>query len=178
MKILKNLLVLFIITMLMIAMVPASPVQASAPFIRVSTIDQTLSLADTFGNPCGFMIADHLYGTMREEFFFDQAGQVTRLNAIWGQLKETWSANGKSLNVQVSGPILFTVLSDPEFYIMSVTGTSALITVPGFGTVYGSAGKTSTLWKFGSPNTMIGVVKEVGSPSIPNWEAICAYLAN
>jgi hypothetical protein len=172
MKALRKIHYLSIILAFVLVAAVVVPALATPPEFNNEVIDYTGPL----DNPCGIDISVHVFGTLRWQYFFDNNGALTRFHAIYGTLKQTWSANGKSLNMQISGPIQFTVLSETVI-IVSFKGTNETITVPGYGHVYGSMGNVS--YKMDTttePWTLIEVVREKGT-SVYDWDPICAYLA-
>ena len=167
---------LLIIPILLLSMATVTSVHAGKPDMWEDTYpyDETWLLEEA---PCDFDIYLHHYGTVRYQLFFDNEGQITRFHAIYGPMKQTWFANSKTLGVQISGPIHSELVSETEV-IETWVGTTSLITVPGYGRVFGSAGYFSRKWDITTdPWTLIEVVKFVGAPYIEDWDPICAYLA-
>jgi hypothetical protein len=171
MKVLKSLPVLLIISFLLLPQASVTPVQARPPDFFEVTIDTTLPLKN---HPCGFPISDNTYMVQHVQQFFDKDGNRIRLHVIYGQMNESWSANGKSLELQNSGPLHWEFVSETEV-IESFRG-AFIITVPGFGRVYGRAGNVTWKWDTtGDIWTLVEVLKETG-PFIQNWDFICDYL--
>jgi hypothetical protein len=172
MKALKKFQFMSIILILVLSAAVVTPVLAGPPEFYDEVIDYTGPLE----NPCGFEITVHSYGTIRWQYFFDKNGVLTDAHAICGQMKETWSANGKSVDVQISGPIQYKIISDTQV-IDSIKGTAQVITVPGFGKIYGQAGHFAYKWDYTTePWTFIEVVREAGT-SAWDLDPVCAYLA-
>ena len=174
MKRLIYLRVLLIIPMLLLPLASVTSVQAKGPDFFAETIDFT----GPVDNPCGFEIVKYVYGTLHYQIFFDKDGMVIRWHENYGQVNETWSANNKLLNLQVSGDVHYKIISATEV-IQSMLGTYVFITVPGYGRVYGQAGNFSYKWDFTSdPWIFIKAVKEVGAQYIEDWDPICDYLGS
>jgi hypothetical protein len=172
MKALKKFHFMSIIMILVLSAAVVTPVLAGQPEFTDEVIDYTGPL----DNLCGFEITVHSYGTIRWQFFYDKNGVLTDAHEIYGQMKETWSANGKSVDVQISGPVQYKIISDTQV-IETYEGTSQVITVPGSGKIYGSAGHFAYKWDYTTePWTFIEVVKEAGT-SVWDWDPVCAYLA-
>ena len=161
-----------IILILVLSAAVVTPVWAGPPEFNDEVIDYTGPL----DNPCGFEITIHYYGTIGWQLFYDNNGVLTDAHAIYGRMKETWSANGKSVDVQISGPIQLKIISDTQV-IESLKGTAQVITVPGSGKIFGQAGHFANKWDYTTePWTFIEVVKEAGTSTL-NWDPVCAYLA-
>ncbi len=90
-------------------------------------------------NPCGFEHVVHDTGNLRINYWLDDNGRVTKEIDIWGNLKRTLSANGKTLRVLIQGPMIYTASSEDEI-IIKWPGTGMLITAPGYGHILGGAG--------------------------------------
>jgi hypothetical protein len=173
MKRLKNLLVLSIIPILLISMVFVTPVLADAPVVYSYPLDETGPLQ----NPCGFEISVHTYGTWEWREFYNQTGQLVRVQAMWSQARQTWSANGKSLAVMINASGHATLAPDLTSYVVTWAGPGLFITVPGYGHVYGSTGNNTSQYSWPDFWTFIRTIRNVGNPFIENWGPICAYLA-
>jgi len=160
------------ILILVLAAAFVTPVLAGPPEFYDEEIDYTGPL----DNPCGYDITDHVYGTLRLQYFFNEGRSLITGHAIFGPLKEIWSANGKSVNVQISGPVFEIDLSETVL-IQSYKGTDVVITVPGSGRIFGGSGNFT--YKFDSstePWTLIEIVKAAGTASW-DWDPVCTYLA-
>jgi|WetSurMetagenome_2_1015567.scaffolds.fasta_scaffold664751_1 hypothetical protein len=172
--------ILLVVVMVSLPLVAVTPAYADKP-------DQsrhwTEPVDDTYyWYACGFEnpIVDHVYGTLKGEYFFNEAGDVVKGNVSYGSMRETWSVNDKHVDLQIQGPIHYrTIVLGAEFYQIYL-GVSGIITIPGYGRVYGWSGQWVLRWEF-NPSIddweITGVVREVGSTHLENWDAICAYLA-
>ena len=97
--------ILLNLIMVIMPMVLVTPVSADKP-------DQsrhwTEPIDDTFyWYACGFEnpIVDHIYGTLKGEYFFNEAGDLVMANISYGSFRETWSVNGKHVDIQDMGPL-------------------------------------------------------------------------
>jgi hypothetical protein len=172
MKALRKIHYLSILLALVLTAAVVAPALATPP----NFIDIVLDYTHTDVTSCEFEITHHVYGVLRGQDFFDNDGNLTRLHDIWGGVKQTWSANGKTLDVQVSGPGHFRILSD-TLLIQESHGTATVITIPGHGIVYGRRGYFAVLIDYSTnPPTPIEVVTDHSTFS-EDWDAICTYLA-
>ena len=161
---------------ILLALVLTAAVVAPALAIPPNINDIVLDFTRPEVTPCEFEVTSHVYGVLRFHDFFDNDGNLTRLHDIWGGVKETWSANGKTLDSQVSGPSHFRFLPNSQL-IQESHGTTAVITIPGYGIVHGRRGYFAVLLDMSTnPPTPIDVVKDAGMYS-EDWDAICTYLA-
>jgi hypothetical protein len=172
--------ILMIASMLVVLLVAVSPAFADTPGHWVNTVDETSTwLANTEDNPCDFDIVVHEYGTFRGNYWIDDNGQLTRAMDIYAGLKQTLSAHGKTVNMQIQGPIHYDVISENHF-IMTSVGTNSLITVPGYGKIFGGAGQIVEEIKF-DPTTgevLDVILSQVGNINFDNFSAVCKYLSS
>jgi hypothetical protein len=136
-------------------------------------------LADDPENPCGFDIQFREYGVVRLNVWFDEDGRVTHEVDIYGNVKEDLSANGKTVNIQVQGPVHFFIEYPPNEILLRAkqVGTAAIATVPHYGKIRGGGGQILETVIFTLDGEMISysLDKWVGNFS-GDWGPICAYL--
>ena len=131
-------------------------------------------------SPCDFNIAHHVYGNIRYNYWIDEYGQTTREIEISGNLKADFSANGKTLNVQIQGPTHYLYEYYPEYTVVTAksTGTIRFMTVPHQGIIFGGAGQTIETLTF-TPD-FVSLIdyrldKYVGNYNF-DWGPFCEYL--
>ena len=172
--------ILIIASMLALPLVAVTPAFADTPVHGSAPIDDTeIWLATAEDNPCGFDIVIHVYGTFRFNSWLDENGQTTREIDIYGNLKQTYSAHGKSVNVQMQGPIHYEAISENHI-ILTWLGTNPIITVPGYGKVVGGAGQiVEEIILDPDTGEVISDVflKLVGSFNYDDSSAVCEYLS-
>ena len=176
MKTLNILRILLIIPILALSLAIAVPAHAMEPSFWEDSWDDTWDVE----NPCGFSIVAHEVATARNKVFFDNEGVPIRFIASYPNFKQTWSANGKSLNVKVSGPIHVEILSVGTDEILMMVGPLGLMTVPGYGNVQGFAGNFTFRFQVIDGEWEITEVYKVAGNLNPenNWDPICAYLGS
>jgi hypothetical protein len=144
-------------------------------------------------NPCGYPITAHFQGMIIETFFFSDNDLKNRVTDVYPSWQAIWSANGKELNIHSGGPVHYKQIPNGHFQIVlgvdgsvmvpgidyPIYGAGGLITIPGYGTVWGSAGQVILKFQW---NEELGtyelaeVVKMVGLPDQTDWAPICEYL--
>jgi hypothetical protein len=158
------------ILVILLTVVAVGPVSADAPDKTVIPIDETKPLEN---NQCPFPIEDHLSGTMVIKEFVDKDGIGRGMHYSFPNYKETWSANGKTVNFELSGPAHFEAVADHTQFLVKTVGTSMFATLPHYGRVWGSAGNVTVLF-----DAVFNILeyKSVGTGTVQNWDAICDYL--
>ena len=132
-------------------------------------------------NPCGFDLYFHDTGKFRFNYWFDEYGRLSKQLEIWGNLKETISANGKTVNVQIQGPVTSSVEyqnSGNEIYTVKIRGTFKLVTVPGLGKIYPGGGMMIEVYTYDAATDewSYNLEKAVGSyTDLEDFTAFCAY---
>lgn len=173
--VLRILIIASILTLLLVA-VP--PVYADTPGHFVVPVDET-EIWSGIDNTCGYNIVVHTVGNFRGNYWQDENGQLTREMGIFGNLKQTLSAHGKSLNVNMQGPIHYEYLSENHF-IITWLGTNPLLTVPGYGKVHGGGGQIVEEITL-DPDTGAVIsdvfLKWVGNINYDDFSAACEYLS-
>ncbi len=168
---------LAVFAVILLPFLTASPVQAGAPIPTKEVFDDYYPVE----NDCGFEITGHLYGRLDSSYFLYDNGLKNKILVHAPTLKGTWSANGKELNFQVSGPVQYRQTN--EGFLQIMLGTWDFLTVPGYGAVWGFAGHVILEWQFiGVENgqeiyEMVAVLKEVGNFTPYDWAPICAYFS-
>lgn len=172
MKRLNVLRMLLVMSLLLMSMLTFTPAAAGAPNHNELVFDEYSEI-----NVCSFPIIEHQFGTIKYTEWFDANGQLLREFDTWGEVHETWSANGKTVSLSVSGPIFITYVSETES-IVTFRGTSNILTLPGAGVVYGNAGIRVVKFIFDSSGNLVDfeVLKQNGL-SREDWQAICKYLS-
>ena len=148
----------------------AAPAFAGAP--EHSEVD--VNSSGTFLSPCGFEIQGRTTGTLKIIHWTDANGRaIERTTTVAPNLKATWSANGKSINLQVAGP--GQTLITPSYQVNLFLGTNMFTIIPGTGHVLGFAGQIKALLDLNTGELLD--LKIIGNPNPADWDAICAYLA-
>ncbi len=156
--------VLTVSLILYLLLTVVTPAYADTPVF----IDIPVDVYEPVANPCGFDIDVHAFGTLKLTLFLD--GDIaTRWHLHWGQMNNTWEANGKNLVLQVSGPLHSEILPGTG-YIDIALGTYAFATIPGYGHVYGSAGQIVTQYEEVNGEWIATEVKNVGTQWVENWD--------
>ena len=166
--------ILTFVLILSLSMMVVFPVHADAPFRWKGTTDETYDIEGL----CSFTIVDQIYGKLGERIFFDKEGVITFIHVSHPDLKETWSANGKTININISGPAQYQLVSETAFLEIHI-GTYQFATIPQYGRVWGWAGRLSLLWEEVEPGVweITEVTRDAGAINLENQEAICAYLS-
>jgi hypothetical protein len=132
-------------------------------------------------NPCGFFILLHQEGNIRINYWTDENGNWIREFDIFGNLKRIATAFGKTIDLQIQGPIHYEYTYLPDEFIMHVKGigTAVLITVPGYGRIFSGAGQFAETYVYDTKTGELishSVDKTTGNQNIdPMWTNICAY---
>jgi hypothetical protein len=179
MKSLIPMRMLVILSILALSLAFAPSALADTPGHESFSID-TVEISPAEENGCAFDIEVHTYGELRKNYWVDENGEITRWMDIYGNLKQTMSANGKTLMQRIQGPIHAEVVS-ADTTVYKYVGTFALVTVPGSGI---SAGGGSLIVEEVIIDLETGdvlsdeILKWVGSTGEHrNWDVVCAYLA-
>ena len=176
MKRLHVLRILSVLLLVAMSLSTASPAYAKTHYQMVIPVDDLIVIPGN-ESECGFEYTVHDFGYFRINYWLDDNGDFTKEIDIWGTMKKTISANGKTLPIQVQGPVHIDYVSETEV-IVKTTGTSLLITVPGYGHVLGGAGMIVEQYTF---NPATGewdytLVKLTGNPTWEFWGPLCEYL--
>jgi hypothetical protein len=133
--------ILGILAAFILAMVVMVPARADQPVhIRIPLDDSGTYPAFSDYNSCEFEIDYVLEGTLNIHEWYDENGDVVRANYNWSGVRNTLSANGKTLFEQDSGLNKQFIVSPTE-YILVIHGHSWSIPIPGYGIAYGSIGR-------------------------------------
>ena len=123
---------------------------------------------------CGFPVRMQYEGWYRTSTFYDRDGEV-RMEIHQSIYRVTWSANGKTLDAGVAGPLRVVYNDDgtQTLYITDVIHRNA----PGEGITSGEAGRTVLVLTFDEDGNVISeeVVSESGL-RLP-LQGLCDYLA-
>lgn len=184
MKRIKILLSLGVVAALILALMPATTTFADAPVI-VTTPEFDYSFDYYPYSTCGGQpvhIIERNWGTWTFIVHFDKDG-LPKLehDSYLGQAHATLTANGKTVAYKINGPFNIRYDSDGTGTSFSL-GTAHLLTLPGYGPVFGSAGQVSgkIVWTMGSNGLPIiegtdVTYKVVGNQDTMNPDAMCAY---
>jgi hypothetical protein len=137
--------------------------------------EEVVDYRDTFPSPCVFDILGHTTVTLKIRICFTENVTGPKQITTAPNLKATWSANGKSLNLHIGGPQHMYMIEPGVEYLSIVLGTWNFMTVPGTGHVMGWAGQIQSLVDMNTWESE--VIQMVGNPPAEDWEPICAYLA-
>ena len=168
----KSFICLGIITTLVLALMPLTSVFAAQPNKTEITIDDTYVLDPPV---CSFDITAHQSGTMTVTDFYDQNGNVIKTTYKYGSMKETWSANGKSLNDQISGPGTILYTPGSPMIEFSFLGTNDHLTVPGYGVASPYGGSRQRTFQLNTETGVVTLVKSTGI-YLTDPTPICNYL--
>ena len=130
--------ILSAILMVFVTLAVASPAFADT-LVRTVIVEEKTTVWSGDDNPCGFDLAFHDYGKLQVNWWLDENGVTTHSIVIYGNRKEEVTANGKSANVQFQGPVLTTYIENGV--INKTVGANSIITVPGYGKIFGGAGQ-------------------------------------
>jgi hypothetical protein len=134
---------------------------------------------DAPDNPCGFDIQWREYGVVRLNVWFDEENRVTHEVDIYGNVKESLSANGKTVNFLIQGPVQFNIEYPPDEIVLRAksVGTAALATVPHYGKIRGGGVLILETAVYTRDGELISynLDKWVGNYT-DDWDPICAYL--
>ena len=176
---------LFVLRMFVIAAMLAL-VLTAAPAASADTPGQGIIPVDVVemwpgaDNPCGFDIEVDTAGYIRHNYWINRSGELTRIIDIWGTVKQTVLANGKSLKSRIQGPVHYELISGNR-YIMVTLGTNIFVTVPGYGHYLNGAGQfveEITIDPITGEILSITLIKQVGNvENSDDWSAICEYLS-
>jgi hypothetical protein len=185
MKRIRIFLRLGIVATLVLALMPVTTALADAP-IRITTpeFDNSVDYFD-YGFTCGgepVHIIEHDWGTITLVVHFDKNGQPKlEHDSYLGQAHATLTANGKTVAFKINGPGNIRYNFDGTGIYFSL-GTAHLLTLPGYGPVFGSAGQVAgkILWQMGPDGRPIieftdPAYKTVGNQDTFNPEAMCKY---
>ena len=150
------------------AAIAAPPVHGDRILVESDVIHPRVSAA------CGFPVRQQYEGWYRTSTFYDQDGEV-RMSMEQSIYQVTWSANGKTLDAGVAGPLRVVYNDDgtQTLYITNVIHRNA----PGEGITSGEAGRTVLVLTFDEDGNVISeeLVAESGL-RLP-LQGLCDYLA-
>ena len=128
---------------------------------------------NTVTSLCAFPLTLHEEGALRTTLFFDQNGQVVRVNNNFQGVQSTLTnpANGRSLHYVTAGRDGFTLGRDGDVTVVTA-GVRGLVTVPGQGALTGEAGNVTI--RLNTDGTM--QISRSGYFQDDNFEVACAYL--
>jgi hypothetical protein len=169
----KILISLGVIATLVLALMPLTAVLAAKPNKGELTVEDTHVLDPAV---CSFDITIHEYGTISWMDFFDQNGNLIRSYTFYGSMKETWSANGKSLNDQISGPGQLVFTPGSPILEFSFLGTNDHLTVPGYGIASPYGGSGQRTFQYDMVTGVLTLVKSTGI-YLTDPTPICNYLS-
>ena len=171
MKKINILRILLVVTIALMTLTVVTPAFAEGPVYIPGVVDDYF----TFPSPCGFDIEQHSTGKLNIRIFMTENGNGPKGFITAPDLKATWSANGKSLDLHLGGPEHRYMIEPGVQYLSIALGTWGFMTIPGTGHVFGWAGQIKTVVDMTTWEAE--VIKMVGNPPAEDWEAICAYLA-
>jgi hypothetical protein len=171
---------IFVIAAMLALVLTAAPAaSADTPGQNIIPID-VVEMWPGADNPCGFDIVVHTVGDLRQNFWVNESGEVTRVIAVWGTVKQTVLANDKSLKSRIQGPVHYELISGNR-YIMVTLGTYVFVTVPGYGHYLNGAGQfieEITIDPTTGEILTSTLIKQVGNvENTDDWRAICEYLS-
>jgi len=167
--------ILSVILMVFVTLAVVSPANADSIVKTVIEVDET-SIWPAAENPCGFDMVFHDYGKLRANWWVDENGAITHSIDIIGNLKEEITANGKSVNVQFQGPIQTTYIENG--YIIKYIGAANIVTVPGYGKIFGGGGRIVYTFLFDPDTGEVSYTldKQVGNINWDDFTLLCEYL--
>ena len=171
MKKINFLRILLVVTIALMTLTVVTPAFADGPVYEEVVVDYSA----TFPSPCGFDIQGHDTGKLNIRIYMTENGIGPKQLTSAPDLKSTWSANGKSLDLHLGGPEHRYMIEPGVQYLSIALGTWGFMTIPGTGHVFGWAGQIQSVVDMTTGEAE--VIKMVGNPSAEDWEAICAYLA-
>ena len=130
--------ILSAILMVFVTLAVASPAFADT-IVKTVIVEEKTTVWPAAENPCGFDLTILDYGKLRVNYWLDENGVKTHSITIFGNRKEDVTANGKSANVQFQGPMQTTYIENGV--INKIVGANSIITVPGYGKIFGGAGQ-------------------------------------
>ena len=159
----------------MVSLMALAPAATAAPPVHG---DRILVESDVFhprvSEACGFPVRQQYEGWYRTSTFYDRDGEV-RMATEQSIYRVTWSANGKTLDAGVAGPLRVVYNDDgtQTLYITNVIHRNA----PGEGITSGEAGRTVLVLTFDEDGNVISeeLVAESGL-RLP-LQGLCDYLA-
>lgn len=130
-------------------------------------------------DPCGFAVQAHLYGVERLRYFLNQDGQYIHIIDIVGNVHVDLTSNGKTVNVQGHGPVLFDDAYYADKFVLTVkgVGTTNLVTIPKEGVIMGGGGQIVREITFTADGKTIQILKWVGNLNL-DWGPLCNYFAS
>ena len=150
------------------AAIAAPPVHGDRILVESDVIHPRVSTL------CGFPVRQQYEGWYRTSTFYDRDGEV-RMAMEQSIYQVTWSANGKTLDAGVAGPLRVVYNDDgtQTLYITNVIHRNA----PGEGITSGEAGRTVLVLTFDEDGNVISeeLVAESGL-RLP-LQGLCDYLA-
>ena len=183
MKKIGVLLSLILVIAFTTAFTPANTISPKLPVVQTYPFDFYFGIgADQY---CHFEITEHKWGSYVLTYYYDKDGYPTKMTWDSSSVKATFSANGKTVDGQTWGGLVFTFKRDGTG-ISVYFGPSNLVRLPKYGYVYGQNDleignvtwrwdpndPTGIYWDFGS------IIKQLGhTGNNPNWTAFCAYFA-
>jgi len=157
----------------LLALFFAIPTSADSPDIQKGYVNMTWTWED---NPCGFVIEEQYIGVLKEQIFYDKDGNQVRYQGPAAPYTFTWSHDGNTLEVLISGLYREDIISETEKEV-HILETNQLITVPGYGLVHGMAGHLGFRTELIKREWVITEeFKLAGVTWLEEWGPICEYL--
>jgi hypothetical protein len=148
-----------------LAALPAAPAAATPPTVEVEPFHEVEVIPA--GAACDFEIILEHDGTFVTTTFYDRDGSPIRQLLRFGEhFTETYSANGRSLTTISIAPAHVDLATGET----TATGNLRLITVPGAGVLYATAGHYVIV-------SATGEVLDFSGLDVPPGEEICAALS-
>ena len=166
-----------VICVTVLLLVTAMTASADTHYQEVIYLDEawTVPVAES---PCDFALEMHSWGSVRVNYWLDDNGQVTQRIESYGTVRNTVSANGKTMNFHGQGPVQVRFEGN-NFATVKFLGPNWLFIAPGYGKVLGSVGQE--VWECTiDPVTHeenCVLVKLVGSHEWEDPAAFCEYFS-
>jgi hypothetical protein len=176
-----------VLAVVVLGLVTAAPVLAAKPEIEVEEV--SFSFLDEFlTEECGFPVTFSGEGQVIHRTWTDENGDVTREVHTVNHTRSL-TANGQTLTFKDSGVDKVTINPDGTVQV-EIIGNLGVLTVPGYGTVSGAAGRVVLLLtpvldeegnpvldEHGNPMMTEEVMHDSGFRAEEDIAAICAGLA-
>jgi hypothetical protein len=172
MKRLNYLVGLSILGALILAMIAIVPAIAEAP-----SIDRVILDFDFVDRDCGVKMPAHLTGKEVTTTFYDKDGAIRGGTLSYGGTSATITYNGHTLTWHDVENVRWQIVKEP--YTVEYIGLFWEVSVPGYGKVYGSSGRT-VLACYLKNDELICDSEPIhwSGMSVENLEPFCNYMIN
>ena len=147
--------ILLVLVMVILPMMAATPAYAGGLTHHQMVIDMGEEDIPWPGAPCGGInILIDVEGYLRVNYWTDENELWIKELDIYGTVKHTATANGKTVNILVQGPVHYEYTYTPDTVVMlsKGTGTTSMITAPGYGKIWGGAVNMVETYTFDANN--------------------------